>query len=103
MKPFAYLRASDDDAGVAEAAAEPGAAFVAGATELANWMKDGIQSPTPVFDINALPLSEIIIPADGLRLGALARMSDVAARPYGRQACPVLSEALELAAPPKIR
>ena len=33
MKPFAYLRASDVDAAVAEAAAEPGAAFVAGATE----------------------------------------------------------------------
>jgi len=103
MKPFAYLRASDVDAAVAEAAAEPGAAFVAGATELANWMKDGIQSPTHVVDINALPLSEIIMHADGLRLGALARMSDVAARPDVRQACPVLSEALELGASAQIR
>ena len=103
MKPFAYLRASDVDAAVAETAAEPGAAFVAGATELANWMKDGIQSPTHVVDINALPLSEISMHADGLRLGALARMSDVAARPDVRQACPVLSEALELGASAQIR
>src|SRR6267143_6927500 len=98
MKPFAYLRASDVDAAVAEAAAEPGAAFIAGATELANWMKDGIQSPSQLVDINRLPLAEIIVRADGVRLGALARMSDVAALPGVRQAYPVLSEALELGA-----
>ena len=57
MNPFSYSRASDLDAAVAEVAAEPGAAFVAGATELANWMKVGIQAPTRLVDINALPLA----------------------------------------------
>jgi xanthine dehydrogenase YagS FAD-binding subunit len=103
MNPFTYTRASDVGGAVAEVAAEPGAAFIAGATELANWMKDGIQTPTHLVDINPLPLSEIIVRADGLRLGALARMSDVAAAPGVRQAYPVLAEALELGASPQIR
>jgi xanthine dehydrogenase YagS FAD-binding subunit len=103
VNPFTYTLAIDIDAAVAQMAGEPGAAFVAGATELANWMKDGIQSPTLLIDINALPLNEIIVSADGLRLGALARMSDVAATPAIRRAYPVLSEALELGASPQIR
>jgi xanthine dehydrogenase YagS FAD-binding subunit len=103
MNPFAYTRASNLGAAVAEVAAEPGAAFVAGATELANWMKDGIQSPTQLVDINALPLAEILVRAEGLRLGALARMSHVAALPAVRRAYPVLSEALELGASAQIR
>jgi xanthine dehydrogenase YagS FAD-binding subunit len=103
MKPFSYTRASDIGTAVAEVAAEPGAAFVAGATELANWMKDGIQAPTHLIDINGLPLDEIGVRSDGLRLGGLARMSDVAATPAIRQAYPVLAEALEAGASPQIR
>lgn len=103
MMPFSYSRASDVGAAVAEVAAEPGATFVAGATELANWMKIGIQAPTHLVDINALPLSEIAVRQDGLRLGGLARMSDVAATPAIRQGYPVLSEALERGASAQIR
>jgi xanthine dehydrogenase YagS FAD-binding subunit len=100
MNPFTYHRATDVDAAIAQM---PGAAFVAGATELADWVKDGIQSPTQLVDINAFPLSDMIIRPDGVRLGALARMSDVAATPAIRRAHPVLSEALKLAASPQIR
>ena len=103
MQPFTYTKASDVGAAIAEVAAEPGAAFVAGATELANWMKDGIQTPSRLVDINALPLAEIAVRPDGLRLGGLARMSDVAATPAIRQAYPVLSEALERGASAQIR
>ncbi len=103
MKPFVYSRASDVRTAVAQVAAEPGAAFVAGATEMSNWMKDGIQSPSQLVDINTLPLSEIVGSSDGLRLGALARMSDIARLPDVRRAYPVLSEALELGASAQIR
>src|SRR6267143_6454941 len=103
MKPFAYIQFTEIDAAVAAAAAEPRASFVAGATELSNWMKDGIESPTHLVDINSLPLSYIVVRANGLRLGALARMSDVAAQPAVRRAYPVLCEALELSASPQIR
>jgi xanthine dehydrogenase YagS FAD-binding subunit len=103
MNPFTYSRARDIAAAVTEVATEPGATFVAGASELANWMKDGIESPTRLVDINALPLANIVARADGLQLGGLARMSDVAAAPAVRRAYPVLSEALELGASPQIR
>jgi xanthine dehydrogenase YagS FAD-binding subunit len=103
MNPFSYSRASDVGAAVAEVAAEPGAVFVAGATELANWMKIGIRAPTCLVDINALPLGEIAVRSEGLRLGGLARMSDVAATPAIRQGYPVLSEALERGASAQIR
>jgi xanthine dehydrogenase YagS FAD-binding subunit len=103
MRSFAYTRANEIEAAIADVAAEPGAAFVAGATELSNWMKLGIQSPTHVVDINSLPLAQVIVRADGLQLGALARMSSVAAMPEVRRAYPVLSEALEAGASAQIR
>src|SRR5207245_6754233 len=103
MKPFTYTRASDINSAIATAASEPGAAVIAGATELANWMKDGIQNPTRLIDINSLPLSEIVIQPNGVRLGALARMSDAAAHPMIRHMYPVLPQALELGASPQIR
>jgi xanthine dehydrogenase YagS FAD-binding subunit len=103
MQTFSYSRASDVGAAVAEVAARPGATFVAGATELANWMKLGIESPTLLVDINALPIGDIVVQPDGLWLGGLARMSDVAAAPAVRQAYPVLVEALERGASAQIR
>src|SRR5258706_15740416 len=74
MKPFTYTRPHHIGAAVAEMEAEPGAAFIAGATEMTNWMRDGIQSPTRLVDINALPLTGIEVGEDRLRVGALARM-----------------------------
>jgi xanthine dehydrogenase YagS FAD-binding subunit len=103
VNPFTYTRANDAGAAVAQVAEDPGAAFVAGATELANWMKDGIQVPTRLVDINALPLDGIEVRPDGVRIGALARMSDVAGAPAIRDVSPVLAEALLAGASPQIR
>jgi xanthine dehydrogenase YagS FAD-binding subunit len=102
MKTFKYARVRSVDSALAEAA-KPGATFIAGGTELANWMKDGISSPSELIDINELSLSEIVVHAHGVRLGALSRMSDVAAHLALRNAYPVLCEALELGASPQIR
>jgi len=103
VRRFEYAVVRNVDEAIAQVKADRDASFVAGATEMANWMKEGIQSPTLLVDINALPLSEVIVRPDGVRLGAVARMSDVAALPILRHAYPVLTEALELAASPQIR
>jgi xanthine dehydrogenase YagS FAD-binding subunit len=66
-------------------------------------MKDGIAAPRRLIDINALPLAHIESGSRGLRLGALARMSDVAAHPGVRRAYPAIAEALELSASPQLR
>ncbi|WP_232666714.1 FAD binding domain-containing protein [Pseudonocardia sp. TRM90224] len=59
------------------ALAAPGT-FLAGGTTLVDLMKLDVLTPEHVLDINALPLHGIST-SDGLRIGALERMSDVAA------------------------
>ena len=99
-------------AGTGEAVAalrEPGTRLLAGGTEMLNWMKEGIESPERLVDINALPLRAVERLEDGgpggggLRIGALARMSDVAAHPEVARDYPVLAESLLLAASPQLR
>jgi Aerobic-type carbon monoxide dehydrogenase, middle subunit CoxM/CutM homologs len=54
-------------------------------------------------DINHLPLAAIEAVAGGIRIGALARMSDVAAHPLVQQRFPAISQALLLSASPQLR
>ncbi len=104
MHPFAYDRPADLDAAIAAVAADPAATFVAGGTELLNWMKDGIRQPSRLVDLGALPLAGIDeTPDGGLRLGAMARMSDVATDPTVLARYPVLAEALLAGASPQVR
>lgn len=103
MNPFSYTRLADADAAVAVVAADPEASFVAGGTELLNLMKDGLQIPSQLVDVSALPLATIEARSDGLWIGALARMSQVAREAVVRASYPVLAQALELGASPQIR
>lgn len=103
MQPFSFQRATDVRSAIEALAADPEAAFIAGGTELLNWMKEGIAAPARVVDINSLPLGEISPGEGGLRIGALARMSEVAAHPAVRAGFPALVEALESSASPQLR
>ncbi|MGW2086792.1 FAD binding domain-containing protein [Streptomyces sp. NPDC001880] len=95
MKPFAYLRARSADEAVQESAARPGAVFLAGGTNLVDLMKLGVEAPELLIDISRLPLDQVADTADGgLRIGATARNSDLAAHPAVRTRYPVLSQAL---------
>jgi xanthine dehydrogenase YagS FAD-binding subunit len=76
---------------------------VAGGSEILNWLKDDLQRTTLLVDINGLSLDAIEVGEAGLRLGGLARMSDVARTPAIRESYPVLAQALELSASPQIR
>src|SRR5262245_44550238 len=103
METFAFTRASDLPA-VLGAIAEPGTYPIAGGTELLNWMKEGIIVPERLVDINRLPdLDRVETGPQGLRIGALARMSDVAADPFVRRDYPAISEALLKSASPQLR
>jgi xanthine dehydrogenase YagS FAD-binding subunit len=104
MREFAYARAT----GIAEALAagrDPGTAFLAGGTELLNWMRLGIAAPTRVLDIARLSGLDAIetLPNGGLRIGALARLNDVALAPAVAERAPVLSQAILSAASVQIR
>ena len=81
MHPFAYARAARPEDAIATVAPDPGAAFFAGGTTLLDLMKLDVVSPTRLVDVNALPLAAIEPIAGGLRIGSMARMSDVAVHP----------------------
>src|SRR3989475_6427372 len=101
MHPFALSRADDPTKAIAAHAQDPQLAFIAGGTDLIGLMKDRAQLPERLLDINGLPDMARIeaLPDGGLRIGALARMSDVAADAEVRRRFPVIAEALLFAAP----
>jgi xanthine dehydrogenase YagS FAD-binding subunit len=104
MRPFHYEHAGDR-AQALKAAAAAGAQYLAGGTTLVDLMKLDVLRPSTVVDINALAPEhgEIRMDGDHLRLGALARMSDVADHPAVRRDYPVIAQSLDLAASPQIR
>ena len=105
MHPFALLRVDDPAAAIAAHARDPELAFIAGGTDLIGLMKDRAALPTRLLDINALPgMARIEALTDGgLRIGALARMSDVAADTEVRRRFPVIAESLLFAASGQLR
>jgi len=108
MIDFEYVRASDVDAAL-HAGAAPSTRFVAGGTNLIDLMKLNVERPTHLVDINDLgrrdpSLAAIAeLPGGGLRLGALARMRDVAWDARLRERYPVVSQSLLLAASGQLR
>jgi xanthine dehydrogenase YagS FAD-binding subunit len=103
MQPFAYVLAESAQAAIQGAADTDGAAFIAGGTDLMQLMKEGAAAPRHLVDINALPCAEITLGPEGLRLGALARMSDVADHAGVRERFPVIAEALLASASAQVR
>jgi xanthine dehydrogenase YagS FAD-binding subunit len=105
MYPFSLSRADDIAEAVAAHAHDPHLAYIAGGTDLLGLMKDRATLPEHLLDINHLPDMAAIQPlADGgLRIGALARMSDVAANIEVRRRFPVIAEALLFAASGQLR
>jgi xanthine dehydrogenase YagS FAD-binding subunit len=94
MKPFELTAPATLEAAVAA----PGT-FLAGGTTLVDLMKLNVLTPQQVQDINGLPLRGIDT-SDGLRIGALERMSDIAAHPG---VYPVISRALLQSASQQLR
>jgi len=114
MRSFHYQRATDPAAAVealsavaatdrplSEAKAQP----LAGGTTLIDLMKLDVMRPRTLVDINPLAAqwSAIELSSDHLRLGAMARMSDVAGHADIARHYPVIADALRLAASQQIR
>jgi xanthine dehydrogenase YagS FAD-binding subunit len=99
--PFSYSKATDEDSALAAAAS--GSRYIAGGTTLVDLMRETVERPTAVVDINALPYRNIEMHPSKLRIGSLARMSELAAHPDVRLQFPVITQALELSASPQIR
>ena len=95
MRPFTYERAADAKAAVKAAAETPNARFLAGGTNLLDLMKLEIETPSHLIDVSRLPIAGIEATADGgLRIGAMATNSHVAADARVRSRYPVLTHAI---------
>jgi xanthine dehydrogenase YagS FAD-binding subunit len=105
MNPFTYSRANDAGAAVAAIAAKPQTKFLGGGTNLIDLMKMGVETPAQLVDINRLPMTQIeeLPDGKGVRIGALARNSDVAEHALIKERYPVLSQALLAGASPQLR
>src|ERR1700677_3521073 len=104
MFPFDYERGRDVAGGVASAARDPSAEFLAGGTDMLQLLKDDIRRPGRLIDVSVLPgLDTIEAGPQGLRVGALVKMSDAADHPGVRTDYPVIAEALLASASPQIR
>lgn len=114
MRPFLYQRATEPTMAVqalsaaaaannplSQATVQP----LAGGTTLIDLMKLDVMRPTAIVGINPLARgwSAIEPGGDNLRLGALAKMSDVAAHDEIQRNYPVIANSLKLAASAQLR
>jgi xanthine dehydrogenase YagS FAD-binding subunit len=102
MREFIFVPASNLDTAAAEMA-RPGAAAIGGGTDLMQLLKDGVETPDRLVDLETLLDPKITEQNGGLRIGAAARMADVAADPRVHRSWPVVSQALLLSASPQVR
>jgi xanthine dehydrogenase YagS FAD-binding subunit len=114
MRPFIFERAADVSKAAVSAAANSGQnsvanmspkQFLAGGTTILDLMKLDVMRPEVLIDINPLDKtwSNVEVKSDSLRLGALAKMSDVADHLDIKREYPIIAQSLQLAASQQIR
>jgi xanthine dehydrogenase YagS FAD-binding subunit len=95
VRPFRYERADDAGAAIDLLAAAPGAAFLAGGTNLVDLMKLDVEQPDVLVDVTHATSDRVEqLPDGGVRIGAGVRNNDLAADPAVRERYPALSQAL---------
>jgi len=104
MNLFDYIRPASVAEAVAAASA-PGAAYLAGGTNLLDLMKANVAQPGAVVDITRLPGLDRIerLPDGATRIGALVRNADLARDAGFAKTYPAVAEALLSGASPQLR
>ncbi len=113
MRPFAYSRSDDVAAAVRDTAGDRAEAptglqpvqYLAGGTNLVDYMKLDVMRPERLVDINGLEdsLGRIEATPQGLKLGALVRMSAGQDHPAILRDYPVIAQSLDQAASQQLR
>jgi xanthine dehydrogenase YagS FAD-binding subunit len=104
MNTFEYVRPTTTAEAVA-AAAQPGAIYLAGGTNVLDLMKGGIARPGRLVDVNHLPGLDRIehLAGGGARIGALVRNADLAHDTDFSRRFPAVAEALLSGASAQLR
>jgi xanthine dehydrogenase YagS FAD-binding subunit len=103
MNNFSYTQAGSAKEATSLLKDTPQAAYIAGGTTLLDLMKANLEEHPQLVDINPLPFKGIEQTKDGLRIGAMERMSDVGEHKLVKEQFPAVSESLLLAASPQLR
>src|SRR2546421_10341172 len=107
MHPFVLERPRDVSAALAfEAEAgrtDAPAEYIAGGTDMVQLLQEYVRQPERLVSLAGLLDNRIEAGAQGLRLGAAATMTEVAANPAVIEQFPVISEALLNSASPQVR
>ncbi len=103
MKPFKYHRVKDPDEAVIKVNKNKSAKFLAGGTNLVDLMRENVERPNELVEINNLALTQIRSSGDKISIGALAKNKDTANHPLIRQNFPLLSQAILAGASAQIR
>jgi xanthine dehydrogenase YagS FAD-binding subunit len=101
MIPFSLQKVRSVNEAIAAGAGR--GRYIAGGTTLVDLMREEVERPERLIDINALPLKGIHSENGGLVIGALTTMSDCAAHPETRRLQPMLAESLVEGASPQLR
>lgn len=102
--PFRYSTASSvDDA--ARQLAHDGSVSLGGGTELLVTIEEGLVRPETLVDLRGIDRGDAIDEAEdgGVRIGAMARLADIASHSIIRNRFPVLAEACDAVATPALR
>lgn len=101
MQPFTLER--PEQLAQAVAAGRSGATYMAGGTDLMQLWKNNVEGAMRVVDLQPMGMREIEAGPQGLRLGAMATMAEVAEHPAVARGWPAVSQALLLSASPQVR
>jgi xanthine dehydrogenase YagS FAD-binding subunit len=105
MNPFEVACAESLDEAVALLRDKKGRArVIAGGTDLIPQMRTGVAEPERLVDLKGIPgLERVEMGADGMKLGALVTLAEIAAHPAIRDAYAALAQGAAAAASPQIR
>ncbi|WP_134500571.1 FAD binding domain-containing protein [Microvirga pakistanensis] len=103
MVPLSYIAVATPEAAIRRTAEGQGAEYIAGGTDMIQLLQEGIVAPLELVDINGIAFDDVSVAIDGIRIGAMARLSDVADDPVIRERVPVVSRALYESASPQVR
>ena len=105
MNPFEYASADSLDGAVTLLREKKGRArIIAGGTDLIPQMKTGVAEPERLVNLKEIPgLDRVEISPEGLRIGALAPLTEIAEHPGIRESHAALAQGAAAAASPQIR
>ena len=103
MRPFRYAEPDTLDEAVSLLSGAD-ARVIAGGSDLLSEMKEGVESPATLVSLAGIEeLRRLEVTAEGVRIGAMVSLADIAAHEELQRRYPVLTEAAAGVATPQVR